>query len=271
MAEGHSVLRWARALEPLIGEPLLAVEAPMRWSERVTSLTDEHLTEIATHGKHLLLHTSAKLTIHCHAMMYGSWQFGRPPLKLRKPGKNVRLRLRTSRYEAVFFNGPVVELLTVQELQEHEKLCALGPDLLHIEFDRDEAWRRLQRIGGRSLGDALLDQTLVAGVGNIFKSEGLFAANLDPRVPMRLVDRDSLERLWDVLVPMMEDNAKRSGPVITLNSNLRRRGERHWVYRRTRRPCFRCSTPVEMIRQGQHRRTTYYCPTCQNGPSLRRL
>lgn len=271
MAEGHSILRWARALHPLVGESLTAVEAPQRWAERAPSLLGRQLTEIGTHGKHLLLHTSADLTIHCHAMMYGSWQFGRPGLKLRKPEKNVRLRLRTSDYEAVFFNGPVVELLTAQELQEHEKLTALGPDLLHADFDRDEAWRRLQQNGSRPLGDALLDQKLVAGVGNIFKSEGLFAANLDPRVPMALVDRGSLERLWQVLIPMMMSNARRSGPVVTLNANLRRGAERYWVYRRTRQPCYRCSGPVEMLRQGQLRRTTYYCPMCQNGPSLRRL
>jgi formamidopyrimidine-DNA glycosylase len=271
VAEGHSVLHWARALKPLVGKTLLAVQAPQRWSERVTALSGRHLTEIGTHGKHLLLHTSAELTVHCHAMIYGSWQFGRPGMKLRKPEKNVRLRLGTSDFEAVFFNGPVVELLTAQELREHEKLNALGPDLLHADFDREEAWRRLQRDGGRPLGDALLDQQLVAGVGNIFKSEGLFAASLDPRVPMILVDRDSLERLWHVLIPMMSDSAKRSGPVVTLNSSLRRGGERYWVYQRTRRPCYRCGTAVAMIRQGQQRRTTYYCPSCQNGPGLRRL
>ncbi|MGD2154054.1 MAG: hypothetical protein PVG79_12360 [Gemmatimonadales bacterium] len=192
-------------------------------------------------------------------------------MKLRKPEAKVRLRLRTSEYEAVFFNGPVVELLTPEELQAHESLSALGPDLLHADFDRDGAWRRLQRNTGRPLGDAMLNQRLVAGVGNIFKSEGLFAAGLDPRVPMRLVDRGRLERLWNVLIPMMEASARRSGPVITPNANPRRDGERFWVYRRTRRPCHRCSALIEVIRQGQHRRTTYYCPSCQRGPSLRRL
>jgi DNA-formamidopyrimidine glycosylase len=270
VAEGHSIVRWARALRALVGEPLELVETPQRWAERAAALRGERLTAIGTHGKHLLLHSSIDLTIHCHAMMYGSWQFGAPGMGLRKPAKQVRLRLRTGRREAVFFNGPVVEFLTAAELAGHDKLAALGPDLLHDDFDRDDTWRRLQRHRRRALGEALLDQRIVAGVGNIFKSEGLFVAGLDPRSPVGLVARDSIERLWDLLIPMMASNARRSGPILTLHGSLRRGGERYWVYRRRGKPCFRCGTPIEMLRQGQLKRTTYFCPSCQDAATLRR-
>lgn len=265
MAEGHSILRWARALRPLVGQPLTDVGVPKRWSERATVLAGQHLSGISTHGKHLLLHLSEGLTIHCHAMMYGSWQFGRPDMQLRKPEDRVRLRLLTEERQAVFFNGPVVELLTPEELRAHERLSALGPDLLQPDFDRDEVWRRLLRSRDRAIGDAILDQRIVAGIGNIFKSEGLFLAAIDPRVPLRELDRSRVERLWDRLIPVMLDNARRSGPIMTLDPALRRGGERYWVYRRRGRRCFRCQGGVEMRRQGEHQRSTYFCASCQKG------
>lgn len=106
---------------------MVQADLPRRWADRAATLPGQHLREIQTHGKHLLLHLSEGLSVHCHAMMYGSWQFGKPLMKLRKPEKYVRLRLRTANHEAVFFNGPVVELLTAQELQTHHHI--LLPEL----------------------------------------------------------------------------------------------------------------------------------------------
>lgn len=268
MAEGHSIVRWARALRPMIGEGLEKVEVPARWSERAADLPGQHLADIGTHGKHLLLRLSGSLTVHCHAMIYGAWQFGRPGMALRKPEENVRLRLQTEQREAVFFNGPVVELLTEQELREHEKLTALGPDVLHERFDREEVWRRLQRDRKRAIGDAILDQTIVAGVGNIFKSESLFVAAVDPRAPVAAFSRETIDRIWEAVIPMMRQNAARSGPIVTLNRGLRRGGERYWAYRRRGTACFRCNASIEMLRQGQNKRTTYFCPACQKRPFL---
>jgi DNA-formamidopyrimidine glycosylase len=267
VAEGHSVVRWARSLRSQIGEPLITAQLPKRWADRAAALPGQHLVAVGTHGKHLLLHLSGGSTIHCHAMMYGSWQFGGPGMSLRKPAKNIRLRLSTAKSEAVFFNGPVVELLTEAELRVHEKLNALGPDVLHDDFDRDEVWRRFQTSRARFIGDALLDQTLVAGIGNIFKSEGLFLAGVNPLAPIATVTQDQVTRIWDVVIPIMESNSRRAGPIVTLDKGLRRDGERHWVYRRTGRACYRCGAPIEMVRQGQLKRTTYFCPRCQSRPA----
>jgi len=267
VAEGHSVVRWARSLRSLVGEPLITVELPKRWGDRAAALPGQHLDAVGTHGKHLLLHLSGGSTLHCHAMMYGSWQFGPPGMPLRKPEKNIRLRLTTANSEAVFFNGPVVELLTDEEFRAHEKLNALGPDVLHEDFDRHEAWKRLGTTPSRAIGDALLDQTLVAGIGNIFKSEGLYLAGVNPMAPVGSVTQTQITRIWDVLIPIMESNSRRAGPIVTLDKGLRRNGERHWVYRRTGRACYRCGTPIERIRQGQLKRTTYFCPNCQSRPA----
>ncbi len=159
---------------------------------------------------------------------------------------------------------PVVELLTAEELQAHKRLTALGPDILHPDFDRAEAWERLRRAEECPIGDALLDQRILAGIGNIFKSEGLFLAGLDPRVPLKLTSRSQLKRLWDRLIPVMLDNSRRSGLVVTLHRNLRRRGERYWAYRRTGRPCFRCNCMIEILPPGKLRRTTYFFSRCQD-------
>jgi len=264
VAEGHSILRWARRLRALVGQRLLAVDLPKRWAERAADLPGQQLTAVETHGKHLLLHLSEGLTIHCHAMMYGSWQFGRPGMRLRKPQKNVRLRLLTRRHEAVFFNGPVVELLTPRELRSHARLSALGPDLLSPDFDRQEAWQRLRRDLHRAVGDAVLDQRIVAGIGNIFKSEGLFLAGIDPQTTIGSLAPERIERLWRHLIPLMQRNARGSGPIVTLDAALRRTGQRHWVYRRRGHHCFRCGSRIQMLRQGQLQRTTYYCPCCQD-------
>jgi formamidopyrimidine-DNA glycosylase len=196
-------------------------------------------------------------------MMYGSWQFGRPGQELRKPQRQVRVRLQTAGHEAVFFNGPIAELLDAGELEAHERLHALGPDLMSDTFDADEAFRRLSRRPDRELGDAVLDQTIVAGIGNIYKSEGLFLAGLDPRRPVCDVSRREADRIWSVTAPLMWQDARRSGPITTLDRHLRRGRDRHWVYRRRTRPCFRCEAPIEMVRQGELQRSTYFCPGCQ--------
>jgi formamidopyrimidine-DNA glycosylase len=219
MAEGHTVVRWAGWLKPLVGEPLELIELPRRWAEQAEALAGQHVASIETRGKHLLLHLSGGDTIHCHAMMYGSWQ------------------------------------------------VALGPDIMSPGFDRDEAWRRLQAAGAREIGDAILDQRLIAGIGNVYKAEGLFLAGIHPQRTARDVPRHEVERLWDVLIPLMNHGVANAPPIVTVPEDLQEQGEMNWVYRRRYKPCLRCEAKVGMVRQGEHNRTTYFCPVCQPGDS----
>jgi endonuclease VIII len=263
MAEGHAVVRWAKALRILIDEPLAVVEAPRRWHSRAQQLVGEHLTAVTTHGKHLLLHVSGGWTIHCHAMQYGSWQIGDPGQALRKEPRYVRLRLCGARHEAVFFHGPVVEFLTSAELADHPKLNALGPDILHQPLDRAEVLRRLCAEPDRAIGDAILDQRIIAGIGNIYKSEGLFLAGIDPRHRVAELRPAAIDRIWDKLIPLMEAGTQHYGPTSTLPPTLRSQRDRTWVYRRQGRPCFRCGERITFTRQGDLKRATFYCPQCQ--------
>jgi formamidopyrimidine-DNA glycosylase len=196
-------------------------------------------------------------------MMWGSWQIGSPPLKLRKDPRYVRVRLLTATHEAVFFHGPIVELLTREELARHRTLPHLGPDLLWDGYDRDQAARRVLAEGDRPIGDVLLDQRVVAGIGNIYKSEGLLLAGVDPRRPAASLSRGEVERIWDVLVPMMRAAAEPGGRMIQMPPELSAQGFRRWAYRRRNQPCLRCGAPIEMVRQGGLQRSSYFCPVCQ--------
>ena len=267
MAEGHAVLRWALDLRPLIGETLEAVTLPRRWGERAGALVGQSLAGTRAHGKHLLLSLSGGETLHCHAMQYGSWQIEPVPagatMEYRKEARFIRLRLRTPAHEAVFYHGPVVELLTPEELAAHPKLNALGPDVMAPRFDRDEAARRVAAQGEREIGDTILDQRVMAGLGNIFKSEALFLAGIHPQRTSESVARAELERAWDEIIPIMFREVHKRGATKTAPPDLQEAGHWHWVYGRSRRPCLRCETPVRSIRQGALQRATFFCPTCQ--------
>ena len=264
MAEGHAVARWARELRALVGEQITRVAAPARWSERAASLVGTRIGDVRTHGKHLLIHCG-DYVVHCHAMQYGSWQVGEPGMVPRKETRYVRLRLATEAHEALYYHGPVMEILTPAELRAHPAVSALGPDLLHAEFDRAEVARRIRATGtaDRAAGDVVLDQRVVAGIGNIYKSEGLFLARIDPRRSAGGLSDQELDRLWDALVPLMHEGTERYGRTTTLPEALRAGGEFNWVYRRRRRPCFRCGAEIAMVRQGELARATYFCPGCQ--------
>jgi endonuclease-8 len=259
MAEGPAVVRWARALRQLIGEPLLEIHAPRRWRERAAGLVGRSIVEVETRGKHLLIRLSTGDVIHAHAMQYGSWQVGEPGMALRKAPRFVRLKLRTGHHEAVYYHGPVMEILTQPEISTHESLAALGPDIMQETFDARDVGRRLRRDTDREIGDAILDQRIVAGIGNIFKSEGLFLARIDPRQPAGDVSSAARNRLWKALRPIMRASVDHIGPTITRPAA----DERHWVYRRRGHPCLVCGSPIAMIRQGELLRATYYCPVCQ--------
>lgn len=262
MAEGHAVVRWANELRALAGEVVLSAQVTPRWRDRAAALPGSVVHEIRTAGKHLLLDVGDTV-IHCHAMQYGSWQVGERGMELRKERRYVRLHLVTAEHEAVYYHGPVMEVLTREEAARHPVLLALGPDVLGATFDVAEVARRLAREGERQLGDAILDQRVVAGIGNIYKSEGLFLAHLDPRRPADGVSPDELGDLWEVLIPLMRGGVERPGRITTLPDELARPGEYTWVYRRRGRECFRCGSTVAMLRQGELARATYYCPDCQ--------
>jgi endonuclease VIII len=251
MAEGDTILRAARRIEEAIGRQEIGVAAPNPRGRAagVERLDGRRLDSVETHGKHLMLHFG-ELVLHSHLGIGGSWHVYRQGDAWRKPRGAAWVALEGKAWEAVQFGGPTLRVLTAAAARRDPQLSRLGPDILAADFDPDAIVRSLRSSGDRALGDALLDQNLVAGIGNIFKSEACFAARLDP---------------WQ---PVSELSDERLGHVVQAAHELMRDAVGHGrqsrtVYRRAGQPCPTCGTAVLSRGQGDSNRTTYWCPQCQ--------
>jgi endonuclease-8 len=245
MPEGDAIHRAARRLQPLVGERLeVETPHPQAAVKNLSERLDGRLLEaVEAVGKNLLLRFEGGLVLRSHLRMRGRWQVrprdgdyrGRPWLVLRSP-----------EHEAVLWNGPVLEL-------HGRGVRRLGPDILAEPPDFDAMLARLRLTDqGRALGDALLDQRLVAGIGNAWKAEALWRTRLSP---WRSLDDISEEDLHSVLRAAAQ----------LMRSSVDGRRERKATYRRTGRPCPRCGTPIRSRGQGDDNRIAYWCPGCQKG------
>jgi endonuclease-8 len=186
----------------------------------------------------------------------------------------MRVRIDTAEWVAVAFQVPVAEFVTSKQLASTDPVAKLGPDLLGREFDRDEAVRRLIVSGHQPIAMSLLDQRVVAGIGNVYKSEVLFMAGVNPFTPASAVPQPVLERMMDIARGLLKDNViDGSSPRIQTYRSLRMTNpatghdESLWVYGRAGKPCRKCATPIEMKKMGVEARSTYWCPNCQSANS----
>lgn len=249
MAEGDTILRAARRLDALCGETV-AVSAPnpRGRAARLERLNGRRLDAVESHGKNLILRFG-DLALHSHMGMNGSWHVYPRGATWRKPRRSAWAVLAGERQEAVQFGGPTLRLLATDRLRRDPQLARLGPDVLAPELDLDAIVSGIRADPGRGLGDALLDQTLVAGIGNIFKSEACFAARVDPWRPVGDVDEGELRA---VLLAAREQ----------MLAAVAERRHTYAVYR-ARRPCPVCHGRISSRGQGDANRTTYWCPRCQ--------
>jgi endonuclease-8 len=250
MAEGDTILRLARRIDAALAGETIAAAAPNPRGRAagVARLDGLRLDAVEARGKHLLLHFG-DLVLHSHLGMSGSWHLYERGASWRKPRSSAWAVLAGEGQEAVQFGGPILRVLRADRLRRDPQLARLGPDVLTPDFDLDDAIRGLRTDPTRTLGDALLDQGLVAGIGNIFKSEACFAARLDPWRPIADVNDEELAAVLEAARGLMLE-AVASGR------------HPHAVYRR-RGPCSICGTPIASGGQGDANRTTYWCPSCQ--------
>jgi len=250
MAEGDTILRAARRIGAALTGETVAVAAPNPRGRAagVERLDGHRLERVGSHGKNLLLYCD-DLVLHSHMGMNGSWHVYPRGAPWRKPRRAAWAVLAGAAWEAVQFGGPTLRLLPASRLARDPQLARLGPDVLAPELDLDAIVRALRADPARGLGDALLDQTLVAGIGNIFKSEACFAARLDPWRPAASFSDDDLRAVLA---------AAREQMLVAVASS------RHtYAVYRARRPCPSCGGRVASRGQGDANRTTYWCPNCQ--------
>lgn len=256
MPEGDTILRAAKALErSLAGKRITAFDSPLPRLARA-GLAGRRVDSVEARGKNLLVRFDDGRTLRSHMRMTGSWHLYRPGERWRKPARLARAVLETEDSVAVCFSAPVVEILTAREVARHEPLTRLGPDVLAADFDASEAVRRLASLAEMPIGEALLDQSAIAGIGNIWKSETLFLCGADPFAPVGSFVEAELARIVAKARALM--SASVSGSSLRLSG----RGPRR-VYRRSGEACRRCGTAIRMRRQGAAARSTYWCPGCQ--------
>jgi endonuclease-8 len=264
------VWRTARALDAaLAGEPLIGCD--LRWPTLATAdLTGRTVLAVVARGKHLLMRLSGEppLTLHSHLRMEGSWRLY-PADRSAPTGfgrrDDVRAVLRTPGWTAVGRRLGMLDLVRTRD--EHTVVGHLGPDVLGEDWDPDRVERTLADRPERAIGEALLDQRVLAGIGTFYLAEVLFLRGINPWTPSGQVpDVPALLRLVHRL---MVANRDRVGQVTTGDT---RPGRTSWVYGRARRQCRRCGTPVLVASIGQppHDRDACFCPTCQPGPAPER-
>lgn len=254
MAEGDSIVRMARKIEQAFdGHEVVAAEAPNPRSPlRLTAprLAGRSLDRTETHGKHLMLHFSGDLVLHAHMGMSGGWHVYPAGQRWRKPRRSAWLIIDLGGVEVAEFGGPTLRLVRPVGLKRDSRLALLGPDILGGPEAVKAAATNVAAAGPMQLGVALLNQRLVAGIGNIFKSEACFEAGLDPWRPVESFDREEIETVIRIAATQMERGVETG----------RRPGR---IYRKSRERCPRCGTGVRSRGQGDDNRSTYWCPDCQ--------
>ena len=279
MPEGDTIFRAARTLNrALAGKTVVRFESVLPSLTRVhedAPVTGRTIDGVRALGKHLLIRLSHGLVLRTHMRMNGSWHIYRPGERWQRPRRDMRIVLATADFEAVGFSIPVAEFIEERKLPRHAELRRLGPDLLADDFDEDDAAERILARTTMSIGDALVNQRVLAGIGNVYKSEILFACQVDPFSTVRSLEPETIRLLVRTARRFLRANVSNALPPMTTYGGFRRTtgrdhpSERLWVYGRAGKPCRRCGTPITMRKHGPDARVTYWCPGCQGKGSER--
>lgn len=273
MPEGDSIFRAARTLHrALAGQQItrfetgLAALAHIDGGEPIRGRTVER---VESAGKHLLMTLSGGLVLRTHMRMNGSWHIYRPGEKWQLPARAMRILIETTDWVAVAFNVYVAEFVRAERLSHHPQLARLGPDLLG-DFNADLALARLRQMGDAPMHTVLLNQRVVSGLGNVYKSEILFLSGIHPDRPASTLTDEQIRRVMALARKLLKANVSdASGAAIVTYPGLRRttgrvnHEDRLWVYSRGGQPCRKCRTPIASRKDGDDARVTYWCPACQ--------
>jgi endonuclease-8 len=272
--EGDTIFRSARTLDKaLTGSKVIAFDtayAPLARVNDDSPIAGRSVERVESRGKWLLIYLSGDLILVTHMLMSGSWHIYRRGERWRRGRQHMRVVLTTDRFEAVGFDVPVAQFHTARSLERATAIPRLGPDLLGTTFAEDEAVARLRAHDAEEIANVLLNQTVMAGIGNVFKSEICFACGLNPFRLVGTLNSDDLRCILDTSRKFLAANVKDgAGDGIVTYTGARRTtgaanpGARLWVYGRRGSPCRRCGTAILTRKQGIGARSTYWCPQCQ--------
>ncbi|MGD9934571.1 MAG: Fpg/Nei family DNA glycosylase [Dehalococcoidia bacterium] len=261
MPEGDSLYRFAARLRPaLVDKEILAARAhgpgPV---PRVAELVGTTCTAVRSRGKNMLISFDNGLALRGHLRMYGTWHIYRPGEPWQRPERELRLLLEVHDAVVANFGAPVIELIEERALAFHSQIAQLGPDLLDDAFDAERAFRnfRTLEMAGRTVGEAIMDQKLMAGVGNIWKHETLFRCGLNPWITIGELSDDELRSVIAMAAQLLRASVGKP------NSLMAKGRPSMFTYLRGGQPCRRCFTRLQSAPQGGDIRQTAWCPKCQ--------
>jgi endonuclease-8 len=277
MPEGDTIFRAARTLnKALAGRVVSGFETQLPKLARVeidSGVTGRIVERVEAHGKWMLMHFSGDLILLTHMLMSGSWHIYRPGEAWQRRAIEMRVVIKTPAIWAVAFNVPIAEFHTADTLRRRQGFRSLGQDVLTTKFDSTQSISDLRAHGDMQVGIALLTQSIMAGLGNVYKSEVCFACGVHPFRRIGELKEEELTCLVETARKFVFANVtETSGDGIVTYTGMRRttgranQEERLWVYGRRNQPCRQCGTLIQSRKQGIDARTTFWCPQCQPNP-----
>ena len=274
MPEGDTIFRAARTLNrALAGQVVTGFETQLPKLARIDfdcGVVGRTVESVEARGKWSLMHFSGDLILLTHMLMSGSWHIYRPGEAWQRRSVDMRIVLKTENIWAVAFNVPIAEFHTPDTLRRREGFRSLGQDVLTTDFDAAQSVAALRHNSEMEVGVALLRQSIIAGLGNVFKSEVCFACGVNP---FRRVAELRIEEVACLIHTarkfLLANVTDTSGDQMVTYTGFRRttgranEEERLWVYGRRNQPCRQCGTPIQSRKQGVEARTTFWCPQCQ--------
>ena len=274
MPEGDTIFRAARTLNlALAAQKVSSFETVLPHLSRVdvdSGIVGRTVERVDAVGKWMRIYFSGNLILLTHMLMSGSWHIYRPGETWKRSRWDMRILIATEKILAVAFKVPIAEFHTAESLHRREGFNRLGPSVLAGQFSEAEVIARLRARGDLEIGVALLTQSVLAGIGNVFKSEVCFSCGVNPfRLTSSLSNSELQCLVANARKFMLANVTDTSGDRIVTYTGMRRTtgrsdpGERLWVYRRRAEACRRCGGPIESRKQGLDARTTFWCPQCQ--------
>jgi endonuclease-8 len=262
MPEGDTLFRTAAILRDVLVGRVVTGARGRAGGARLERLVGQRVAAVTARGKHLLVSSDGGLSLHSHLGLHGSWHRYRPDERWRLSPSRAAAVVEVPGAVAVCFDAPTVELLESRALAIHPGLRWLGADLITTDEPVEVLVARLRALPAATpVGEALLDQRALAGLGNVYRSEVCFLERIDPFRPLAQLDEATLARLIATARRLIRAN--RLAPARSTVPHARDPGERLWVYGRTGRPCRRCGTPIRSRTAGERPRRTWWCPNCQ--------